>query len=97
MNPVDAAYKRLAAAEKALVAGAVTPEILQEIRDAYIAYVEARCKLPQKEHAVRKEWKGFRIGPFWLHRLEQWDKDDYIPFLCIHFKTPNRTKRIFLL
>lgn len=39
-----------------------------------------------------------RIGPYWLHRLEQYDLDCW-PILCIH-KTldhGNETRRVFCL
>lgn len=39
---------------------------------------------------------NIRIGPVWIHRLEQWDIDCW-PIVCIHWKTPNRSRRIFCL
>ncbi len=38
--------------------------------------------------------EGIRIGPLWLHRLEQWDLGCW-PWLCIHWRTANRSTRIF--
>lgn len=35
-----------------------------------------------------------RIGPLWLHRLEQWDYGCW-PLLCAHWTRPNHTRRIF--
>lgn len=39
---------------------------------------------------------GIHIGPAWLHRQEQWDLDCW-PLLCIHWQTPNRSRRVFCL
>jgi hypothetical protein len=39
---------------------------------------------------------GIRFGPLWIHRKEQWDLDCW-PLVCIHWKVPNRTTRIFCL
>lgn len=36
------------------------------------------------------------MGYPWFHRLEQWDLDCW-PILCIHWKTSDRSKRIFCL
>lgn len=37
-----------------------------------------------------------RIGSLWVHRLEQWDLDCW-PFVCVHWRQPNRCRRIFCL
>jgi hypothetical protein len=37
-----------------------------------------------------------RLGYPWVHRLEQWDLACW-PIVCIHWRTPNRCKRIFCL
>ena len=39
---------------------------------------------------------NLRIGPLWIHRLEQWDLDCW-PIVCVHWKQPNRSRRIFCL
>lgn len=39
---------------------------------------------------------SIHIGPFWIHRLEQWDLECW-PFVCVHLRTPNRSRRIFCL
>jgi len=45
----------------------------------------------------RKEWNGFKLWRFSIHRKEQWDMDDYIPFVCVHYHTANRITRIFCI
>ena len=37
-----------------------------------------------------------RLGPLKIHRLEQWDLDCH-PIVCVHWKTPNQSKRVFCL
>ncbi len=37
---------------------------------------------------------NIHIGPFHIHRLEQWDLDCW-PLVCVHWKRPNRSTRIF--
>ncbi len=41
---------------------------------------------------------GIRIGPLWLHRLEQWDLGCR-PWLCVHWRYDhgNGCRRIFCL
>lgn len=39
---------------------------------------------------------NYRIGPLWFHRLEQWDLECW-PWLCVHWSTPDRSKRIFCI
>ena len=34
------------------------------------------------------------IGYPWVHRKEQWDLKCW-PLLCVHWRTPNRSKRVF--
>lgn len=36
------------------------------------------------------------IGPISIHRKEQWDLDCW-PLLCVHWTTPNRSRRILCL
>lgn len=36
------------------------------------------------------------MGYPWIHRLEQWDLECW-PIVCVHWKTANRSKRIFCL
>ena len=36
---------------------------------------------------------NLRLGPLWIHRLEQWDLDCW-PLICVHWKRPNRSTRI---
>lgn len=38
--------------------------------------------------------KGYGI---FIHRLEQWDLNDYVPFIFDHWHTPDSCKRIFYI
>jgi hypothetical protein len=37
-----------------------------------------------------------RIGPLWLHRLDQWDLG-YSPLLAAHWRTADRSVRVLCL
>ena len=39
---------------------------------------------------------NIHLGPLWIHRLEQWDLDCW-PLVCIHWRRPGRSTRIFCL
>ena len=40
--------------------------------------------------------KDIRIGPAWIHRLEQWDLDCW-PMICVHWRSVDRSQRVFCL
>lgn len=39
----------------------------------------------------------FKIGNLMIHNKEQWDRNDYIPFVCLHWVTADESRRLFIL
>lgn len=61
---------------------------MSDPRDQWFAtLVEVK---PRKDYCIT-------IGNLMIHNKEQWDKKDYKPLLCVHWKTKDRSKRIFCI